>query len=168
MGDTGSLASGSGAALSVSDCQVAAGYVLHIGDVRGELRVGDAVTTKVQQGSRPTLRSCNPCPSSCPFSHLPLGIPSTAPWYVLHFTHNHIRICYFLKGILNCPLPRPPQVDASRRQLILPNHTFTHVLNFALREVLGDEVHQKGSIVMADKLRFDFSNNSQVGSTERR
>ena len=50
------------------------------------------------------------------------------------------------------------QRDQQRRQRILPNHTFTHVLNYALREVLGDDVHQKGSIVQADKLRYAYSN----------
>lgn len=50
------------------------------------------------------------------------------------------------------------RVDYARRRLIVPNHTFTHVLNFALKEVLGDHVDQKGSIVLPDKLRFDFSN----------
>lgn len=53
-------------------------------------------------------------------------------------------------------------MDYSRRNCIMPNHTFTHVLNHALREVLGDDVHQKGSVVAADKLRFDFSNNTQA------
>lgn len=43
------------------------------------------------------------------------------------------------------------KVDYSRRAQIVPNHTFTHVLNFALREVLGDHVDQKGSIVLPDK-----------------
>jgi alanyl-tRNA synthetase len=43
------------------------------------------------------------------------------------------------------------RVDYDRRGQLVPNHTFTHVLNFALREVLGDHVDQKGSIVLPDK-----------------
>lgn len=43
------------------------------------------------------------------------------------------------------------KVDYGRRGQIVPNHTFTHVLNFALRETLGDHVDQKGSIVLPDK-----------------
>lgn len=53
-------------------------------------------------------------------------------------------------------------VDYTRRNQIMPNHTFTHVLNFALRAVLGDHIEQKGSIVMAERLRFDFANNGPV------
>ena len=43
------------------------------------------------------------------------------------------------------------RVDYERRGQLVPNHTFTHVLNYALREVLGDHVDQKGSIVLPDK-----------------
>jgi alanyl-tRNA synthetase len=43
------------------------------------------------------------------------------------------------------------KVDYVRRGAIVPNHTFTHVLNYALREVLGAHIDQKGSIVLPDK-----------------
>merc|ERR1711871_1793690 len=63
------------------------------------------------------------------------------------------------------------KVDTSRRSKIAPNHTGTHIMNFALRQVLGPEVDQKGSIVTSDKLRFDFNAKAmkpeQVAEVER-
>jgi len=54
------------------------------------------------------------------------------------------------------------EFDELRRWPIRNNHTGTHVLNYSLREVLGDSVDQKGSLVAAEKLRFDFSHKSGI------
>jgi len=58
------------------------------------------------------------------------------------------------------------EYDELRRQSIRTNHTGTHVLNYALRETLGWEVDQKGSLVAPEKLRFDFSHKSGLSDTE--
>ncbi|CAR27690.1 hypothetical protein ZYGR_0N01750 [Zygosaccharomyces rouxii] len=56
--------------------------------------------------------------------------------------------------------------DELRRFPIKNNHTGTHILNFALREVLGNDIEQKGSLVAPEKLRFDFSHKKGMAADE--
>lgn len=57
-------------------------------------------------------------------------------------------------------------VDVNRRRLIEKNHTATHLLHQALKDVLGDHVNQAGSLVNEDMLRFDFTHFSPVTDDE--
>ncbi|MFP3426692.1 alanine--tRNA ligase [Pseudoalteromonas sp. SIMBA_162] len=59
-------------------------------------------------------------------------------------------------------------IDDARRENIKKNHTATHILHEALRQLLGEHVSQKGSLVQADRLRFDFSHFEAVTKDELR
>ncbi len=77
-----------------------------------------------------------------------------------------LHIGYLPEGLLEVGQQVEAQVDAARRAEIMRHHTATHLLNLALRQVLGPHVEQKGSLVDEQKTRFDFAHDKPLTNDE--
>ena len=71
-----------------------------------------------------------------------------------------------LRGALHVGDSVSPAIDTERRSAVRRAHTATHLLDAALKKVLGDHVHQAGSLVEPDRLRFDFTHFEALSSEQ--
>ena len=77
-----------------------------------------------------------------------------------------VHIGEVTSGTVRVQDPARAVIDTERRWDIMRNHTATHVLHAALRERLGDHVHQAGSLVAPNRLRFDFTHSKPLTKEE--
>ncbi|TGN11969.1 alanine--tRNA ligase [Leptospira ilyithenensis] len=81
---------------------------------------------------------------------------------------SHLHLGLVLRGEIKLGDTVDLEVDSKRRQSLANHHSGTHLLNGALRRVLGSHVYQKGSVVSPDYLRFDFSHPASLTDEEIR
>lgn len=79
---------------------------------------------------------------------------------------NHLHQGVVSEGVIEVGATLVAAVDKVKRQAAALNHSATHLLHAALKQVLGDHVQQKGSLCNADRLRFDFSHFEAVTTDE--
>ena len=80
----------------------------------------------------------------------------------------HVHRGIVAEGFVRTGEPVHAEIDASRRKAIRRNHTATHLLHRALRDILGEATRQAGSLVAPDRLRFDFTALDAVESEQLR
>ena len=80
----------------------------------------------------------------------------------------YVHLVTVEKGALKPGMALELKVDHARRTAIRANHSATHLLHEALRQVLGDHIAQRGSLVAPERLRFDFAHNKPITPDELR
>lgn len=95
------------------------------------------------------------------------GLENEEKVKVLDTTKENNLIIHTLEKLpVNLTQKFEAKVDKSRRQDITKNHSATHLLHAALKEVLGNHIAQKGSLVEPERLRFDFSHFAKINDEE--
>lgn len=79
---------------------------------------------------------------------------------------QHLHKVKVMSGSFSVSDSVKASVDSSSRNNVIKNHTATHLLHQVLQDVLGDHIHQAGSLVTDERLRFDFSHFSALTQTE--
>ena len=78
----------------------------------------------------------------------------------------HVHCCKMIEGEIKVEDFASFEVDENNRRSICANHSVTHLVHKALREILGEHVTQKGSLVAGDRMRFDISHHKQITADE--